>query len=431
VLRVIMRRAGVGPWLATAAASLFVLFGAGGQDVLWAFQIAFAGPLFLGLVAMVLASHDGRIDRRDWWALVAGIAAVMCSGVGIAMVGVVGLATLIRRGWRPALFQTVPAAVLFLAWQARYGSASNTKIKHASQLVDWVRTGTAGVFQALGQVPFVGWVLGGMLVVGFVLAWRDGSFATRRRTLAMPTAMLVGAFAFQCLNGYNRASFGVRFATSSRYLHIVAALLMPALAVAADAIVRRRRELLVVALALFVVGVPANLGQTTKSFPPHQYFASYEQMVRSLPRLRLARAVPRTVRPELVNAPWMTLGWLRDGAGSGRVPGPSRAATPLEQRTNRLRLSLEQLDAPSARNCANVPAPVVRTVAKGDSLVVGGAFQVQLLDRESGLASAPVLFGASFLGGGGDHRLLAVSGPLTLRLIPAKPFGQLCQPRDR
>jgi hypothetical protein len=39
LLRTVMRRAGVGPWISTAAASLFVLFGAGRDDIIWPFQI--------------------------------------------------------------------------------------------------------------------------------------------------------------------------------------------------------------------------------------------------------------------------------------------------------------------------------------------------------------------------------------------------------
>ena len=43
LLRVVMRRAGVNPWIATAAASLFALFGVRPQNIVWAFQIGFVG----------------------------------------------------------------------------------------------------------------------------------------------------------------------------------------------------------------------------------------------------------------------------------------------------------------------------------------------------------------------------------------------------
>ena len=103
LLRVIMRRLGIGPWIATAAASLYVLFGAGAENVLWAWQMSFVGALVFGLVHLLLVDHDGPIDRRDWLGLAAGLAALMCSGVGVAMVVMVGIAALIRRGWHRRL----------------------------------------------------------------------------------------------------------------------------------------------------------------------------------------------------------------------------------------------------------------------------------------------------------------------------------------
>ena len=54
---------------------MFVLFGAGAQDILWAFQITFTGALVFGLVQLLLADHDGPVDRRDWLGSVPG-----CSG---------------------------------------------------------------------------------------------------------------------------------------------------------------------------------------------------------------------------------------------------------------------------------------------------------------------------------------------------------------
>ena len=62
----------MGPWIATAAASLYVLFGSGSQDILIAFQITFTGVLVFGLIQLLLADHAGPIDRRDGLALLAG-----------------------------------------------------------------------------------------------------------------------------------------------------------------------------------------------------------------------------------------------------------------------------------------------------------------------------------------------------------------------
>src|SRR5207248_655554 len=119
---------------------------------------------------------------------------------------------------------------------------------------------------------------------------------------------------------------GTRFASSSRYLHITVALLLPALAVAADALVRRWRGFVPVVLALFLIGIPGNIATIDNNFFSSAYFANYQQMVRSLPRMALAARVPADVRPDLVNGPWITVGWLLEGARSGRIPA-TRAPT--------------------------------------------------------------------------------------------------------
>jgi hypothetical protein len=426
LLFVVMRKSSVNAWIAVAAASLFALFGAGGQDILWGFQIEFSGALVLGMTQMLLASHDGPIDRRDWAGLGVGLAALLCSGVAVAMVGVVGIATLIRRGWRPAAFHVLPLAALFIAWWSHYGLRPKSRDDQLSAMIDWVRHGTAGVFDALGQVPFVGWLLAAMLVVGMVLAWRDGPWAERRRRLAMPTAMLVGALGFEVVTAVNRSAFGARFATSSRYLHIVAALLIPSLAVAGNALFEKRRWLGPVVVALFVVGMPANLGKTTESFPPSQYFASYERMVRSLPRMELASKVPRAVRPELVNGYWMTVGWLLDNADAGRIPAPNRPPTAAERVTYRLRLGLQQIDVAHGTACQPLRAPIERKFQKGDAVVVRGAVRVRLVDDVTGLHSIPVSYGSSFLVPNPEHELRAVV-PMTLELSGGTPNAQLCR----
>ena len=79
LLRAVMRRAGVNPWVATAAASLFAFFGAGRQDIVFAFQIAFTGALTFGLAHILLADHDGPFDRRDLIGIGFGLLALMCS----------------------------------------------------------------------------------------------------------------------------------------------------------------------------------------------------------------------------------------------------------------------------------------------------------------------------------------------------------------
>lgn len=421
LLRVVMRRAGVRPWTATAAASVFVLFGAGAQDILWAFQITFTGALVLGLVHLLLADHDGPLDRRDAVGIAAGLLALMCSGVAVTMVAVVGIATLLRRGWRVAAVHTVPLGAVYGAWWLHYSHGKYSFEGSVRQVFDWTSTGAAGLFGGLGRVPEIGWLLGLVLLGGAVLVVREWGWRGARDRLVLPGALLGGSVVFPVLAGIDRGGLGASLSKSGRYLHIGAALMLPALAVAIDAIARRSRGLGAVALIALLVGVPGNVLQA-RDYARSQRLIDRptRELVLSIARTPLARRVPRSLRPEANRAPTMTVGWLLDGVASGRVPS-ARPPTPVEARTNRLRLSLMELDERSGYHCRGLRTPTTVRLARGDKVGVIGKVAVVLVTGPS-LGSTPVLFGYGLLNPGLSHTLVAVAGPLTLRIAPAGGF---------
>ena len=122
-----MRRSQVGVWTSALAASVFALFGAGAQNLLWAFQVTFTGALVLGLVHLLLADHDGPLDRRDWLGLAAGFLGLMCSGVAVTMVFVVGVAALLRRGWRITSPNLEQAGLLEIDYQSLTNFSSDSR----------------------------------------------------------------------------------------------------------------------------------------------------------------------------------------------------------------------------------------------------------------------------------------------------------------
>lgn len=423
LLRVLMRRRAVNPWIATATASLFVCFGSAGQDILWAFQIAFSGALVLGLAQLLCADHDGGIDRRDWIGLGLGLAALFCSGVAVAMIGVVGVAALIRRGWRVAAFHVAPLALVYAAWSLHYGDSIITKNKF--DIVRWDGSGIWSAFGQLGQIPPIGFILAALLVTGLVLAWRAVDGAERRRRMALPIGLLAGVLGFLTTSGITRAWAGVRFAGTSRYMHIVAALLMVPLAMAADELVRRRRLLLPVVLVALVVGIPGNLSKTTDSFAGPGVFDAYRQMIFSIPRMATANEVPSDLRPEPNQGAPVTMRWLLAGVKAGWLPKP-RPLTAAEFATNTLRLSLYETDNGSARGCPALTGPTVRDLAKGKSLVIQGRVLVQLLPTSTRVLSGQVTFGNTFFGPPGPRTATAILQPLALRIVPKSPGASAC-----
>ena len=73
-----------------------------------------------------------------------------------------------------------------------------------------------------------------------------------------PVALLVGSWCSSSITAVNRSVFGADWARQSRYVSLVGAMTLPALAVAADALATRWRWFLPIAIAMFLVGIPAN-----------------------------------------------------------------------------------------------------------------------------------------------------------------------------
>jgi hypothetical protein len=425
LLRIVMLRAGVRPWIAALAASVFALFGAGAQDLLWAFQVTFTGALVFGLAQLLLADHDGPVDRRDWFGLAAGLAALMCSGVAVTMVIVVGVQTWLRRGWRVAALHTVPLGAVYGAWWLRYSHGKYTLGGTPRQMFDWFVSGAAGLFGALGQVPGFGWVLGVVLIGGLVLGVREHRRSAFPDRFAMPAALLVGVVAFLVLAGYDRGAIGSSFARSSRYLHILGALLIPVLAVAIDALVRRSKTVGTIALGVLLIGVPGNVANVRhRAHRDAPRAATTRQLMLSLPRLPLARHVPQDLRPEPNLSSQVTVGWLRRALAEGRLPS-SRPPGPAKLLSFELRLSLMELDEKSKYPCRALSTPTVLRLEPGDKIGLGtGTVGVSLVS--GGARSSPVSFGRALLNPGIEHTLVAVKGPLTFRIKPAPTGAQLC-----
>ncbi len=426
LLRAVMRRAGVGAWMATITASVYVFFGAAGNDILWGFQISFVGALAFGLAQLLLADHEGPLDRRDWLALAAGVASLLCSGVGVTMVAVVALATLARRGWRIAAFHSLPLAALYLAWWTTHDNGQSLNTDRGS-LWRWDRRGLSATFDELGHVRYVGWLLGIVLIAGVVLAWRQRrGFVLLHTSAVLPFALFAGAIGFLTVTGMSRAVLGVDYSTSSRYLGIVAALVLPAIALAADAIARSGTLLAVAVGIVLLIGVPGNAGRARSTLPKQFSYDQTERTIRSLPQTDIAREVPRSLHPLPNTAPDVTVGWLLDTAAAGRLPAIANL-TPVELATNRLRLAIEETSASASSTgvCRRVVGPVERVLGPGESFVVRGTVQLRLFTGD-GIVSRPVLYGAGFETGHGLHRLRDVDGSLTLRIRPASPAPLVC-----
>ena len=131
------------------------------QNIVWPFQMAWTAALVFGITQLLLADHDGPLDRRDWIApLLAGfLLGLLCSGVAVTMTDRRRSGdALIRRGWRIAVFQTAPLGVVYAVWWAIVGRSgyTGTGFPAIGRLARYVDVGIGATFSAIGQLPGVG-----------------------------------------------------------------------------------------------------------------------------------------------------------------------------------------------------------------------------------------------------------------------------------
>jgi hypothetical protein len=136
----------VGAWLALLAAALILFLGAGWQDFLWPFQIAWLVSLSSGIGALLL------LERRQWIADL-GACLLLLISLGSSAVGVALLAGAIvdvawtRRRWRDAWIVLVPV-VLYATWSIGYQSAT-VSASNIFAAPRWAAISVAAAFSAL------------------------------------------------------------------------------------------------------------------------------------------------------------------------------------------------------------------------------------------------------------------------------------------
>ena len=371
LLRVIMRRGGVSPWIATSTAALLAFFGAGDDNILVAFQIGLVGSLVFGLTQLLLADHDGPIDRaqRRLGLGCARVSPGCCARASaVPMTIVVGIAMLLRRGWRIALAAhratghcvlTVGPALSAEPQHLRKADARNTDGLHHPQPSDDVRIIGSGPVGRCGSCddarpgrrPDVG-----------TSPSQPRSAPPRQRHLRHCSRA-------PCCSSSSPASAGpalpaatVPSADESRYIHVTAALAVPGTGS------RRVRS--------YVAGDRAAGPHDAAHRHPRQHrgVCRPDGPVRpvqsrlqtsaqlAVPRSAVADQVPRWVRPSPVLAPEVTIGWLLDAAAAGRLPEPG-PITPEFADKIELTLSLVPPDKGTSTNRCRV----IREPASADT----------------------------------------------------------------
>jgi hypothetical protein len=230
LLWVLMVRARIRPWVALGFTALTAIPGVGLENLTAAWQVTLVASLALGLAALVVTPERGSPGWRDGVAAVLLTIGVMCSGVGITMLGVVLLVVVVRRDVRSAIAVGALPTLAYAVWYATYGRKSSdvTALSYRS-VPRFVWDGITGAIGELVRSRPLGIVI--VLATAAWLVWQ----LTRRpmpRSLLVPGALAAGAVVSLALEGWRRGS--IASPTLSRYAYITVALLLPLLAAAAD-----------------------------------------------------------------------------------------------------------------------------------------------------------------------------------------------------
>jgi hypothetical protein len=236
----LMLRIGVEPMIATVAGAVFAVLGAGWEILINAFNFTFMMPIALGLLALLLMPERGPFQRRDAYGWICNVIGLLCSGVALTMVLVVGLTAFFRRGWRVALLTVSVPALVYLIWFGTRGrharSIDQEPLPTALQQAPaFVWRGLSDAAEGVTGFPGMGSVI--LVAILVLLAiWTVRSARPSTPSWSVALAMALGAPLFLFLVDLRRSGLGVDAAGASRYVYVVVALVTPLVALAATAL---------------------------------------------------------------------------------------------------------------------------------------------------------------------------------------------------
>ena len=241
-------------WLGLGAATLFLFFGSGAENLFWGFQITFVGSTAFGVWALWAA-------ERDRWRLAAAMlaASVFCSLIGVAFVVAAGVIGLLDK-CRGVAWVSLPLILLAAWWMAfglgwerpsdwavyEYGSAIDVNSwrlvpRYILQATFLVGSAVSGFPIALAFLLVCGAL--GLLLWALLRGWRPSPFQ-----LGIGLSYLT----FTTMAGIVRAASATTFVP--RFIYVAALLMLLLLPT-----VPRTRVAVMVAGALFAVAIASNV----------------------------------------------------------------------------------------------------------------------------------------------------------------------------
>jgi hypothetical protein len=304
LLELVRRRAG--EVVAVACAAMFLVLGAGWENLLWAFQIGFVGSVACGL-GMLRALEDPPSPRKRFAAVLLLTASLMFSGIGLFF-GIVAAARLfLAPARRRDLLWFAPVAIAFASWYLVFGHSgtptgpppSPANLLVLPAYVAWGLAGSAAAIVGVTGAPALAVLVLAAGAVGF--AW------WQRRPDPLALSVAAGLITFYLLIGFTRAQMGSQQSASGRYVYIGAVFWLILLADAARVLPWRGTWRPALAACLFLAcfnsGVLLVLYATAKDAQMHREIADLQALAaeRSDPCLNPGASVDPLVMPQVDN----------------------------------------------------------------------------------------------------------------------------------
>lgn len=389
LLWLLMVRVKVSPWSATFAVGLLLFYGAGSQNIVWAFQVGFLGGVIGGLACFVLAdAHPTR--RRTAAAIVAGAYGLLSAGTGLVTVAVAIAAVASRRGLRRALAVGIPLAVPYAIWWVRYQPAPpNRREGTPGELAEFVSAGLTRVFQTYAAHPLPGTAIAVACAIG-VIAIVAGERRHLRAVLdqvAVPVIFAAGAVGFFGITARSRVvEFGPDFALRSRYSYVALAFLIPLIGLGIEGLRRRVPAASWAVCLVIALVLPASIRNTEVWAQP----AVTPALLSATGHAPWLSSIEGDTHlfPDVTGSGAITVAWLGDAARDGRLPADLATPTGRLDAQALLAISTSQ-DASPGEPCPAVTQPTVITVGPANPAYTWGPLSAQVVDGREGHRSAP------------------------------------------
>lgn len=222
LFEVVRRRAG--DLVGVAFAAILLLLGAGSEDFIWAFQLAWLASIGCGLGSLLILNGPTTSTRiATAVALVA--ASIMFSGIGLVFTAIVAFQLAASAERRQGLIWFVPLAVAFAVWFFAVGHVNATPTDPPATLANVFRLPAYSVWGLAGSVAGIIGITGPAALPVLVLAALALGFTWwRHRPDLLALSVFVGLVSFYLMTGLTRAQFGPWQAMSSRYVYVGAVL---------------------------------------------------------------------------------------------------------------------------------------------------------------------------------------------------------------